>query len=326
MIKIPYHHRIQLDLKVIEETPGPFCMSFHFDLTPLLQSIEASGVINPPLVVRAEEGRVEVVVGYRRIMALKSLKKKSAECIDLSDLGFSTLDLLLLNLFDNLATRKFNDVERGMILSRLMEYLPEEKVLKEYLPLLKIPPKEEFLHIFLGLEKLDSQIKGAVAENLLSPRAVRVLIEMDDDARASIFSLLDNLNLSFNNQIQFIEYVIDISNKEEISIPDLILEGPLQDILKDKQLNNPQKQRNIMNFLRARRSPRLFHFEESFRRKISRMGLPKGVRIDHSPFFETPDYRLEIHFKTGGELKEKLDYLSKINGFYDIVKPPNDVD
>ena len=45
-----------LDSNAIHDDPGPFCMSYGFDLGPLIRSIQEFGVINPPIVVRQGEG------------------------------------------------------------------------------------------------------------------------------------------------------------------------------------------------------------------------------------------------------------------------------
>ena len=66
-------HRL-LNLKEIPEDPGPYCMSFGFDLDPLIRSIEKCGLLFPPFVAKNESGKMDVVIGFRRILALKSLK------------------------------------------------------------------------------------------------------------------------------------------------------------------------------------------------------------------------------------------------------------
>ena len=113
---------------------------------------------------------------------------------------------------------------------------------------------------------------------------------------------------------------MDISSNEGIEISDLIQGREIQEILEDKHLTNPQKIKRIMNALRARLYPRLSYHEEVFQKKLSRLGLPKGVKVYHSPFFESPDYRLEIRFKNGKELKDKIEILSHINELRNIVK------
>ena len=133
----------QIPLNRISEDPGPYCMSFRSDLDPLCRSIKKIGLIYPPLVIRGDGGKMDVVIGFRRILALKSLKCENAPMKDISDLGLSPLDLLIFNLYDNLSVRSFNNVEKGMILNRLKSHLPGKEIRKQYMPLLGLAPRED---------------------------------------------------------------------------------------------------------------------------------------------------------------------------------------
>ena len=62
----------QVALKDIDESPGPYCMSFGFNLDSLIQSIQQIGLVNPPILKSDPDG-LTVVAGYRRVMALKAL-------------------------------------------------------------------------------------------------------------------------------------------------------------------------------------------------------------------------------------------------------------
>ena len=59
----------------------------------------------------------------------------------------------------------------------------------------------------------------------------------------------------------------------------------------------------------------------AFKKKTAGLGLPDGIRIYHPPFFEDPDYRLEILFKNGQRLREKIHALGKISGLESLGNP-----
>ena len=308
-------------LKEIPEDPGPYCMSFRFDLGPLIRSIEKWGLLSPPFVVRNESGDLDVVVGFRRILALKSLKWNEAPMKDLSGKRLSTLDLLLLNLNDNLTVRSFNDVEKGMILNRLKPQVSEELFLGEYLPLLGVPARESLYRVYERLEELDFDIKDSLADGTLPIKTIKSLIELDPQARCLVFEWIKDLRFNINQQSIFIETATDISVNEGQSLSQLLREAPLLRIRKDKRLNNPQKVRRLLAYLRARRFPRLSDSEEAFEKKIKTLGLPDNVQISYPPFFESPDYRLEITFRNGEGLKETIQTLSHLKALESIGNP-----
>lgn len=312
---------VLVNAKEIDESPGSFTMSFGFDLKPLIRSIERFGLINTPCVVRDTKGKWVPVVGFRRILVLKSLQWEKIPCVDLSDLGLSVLDLILLNLHDNLTTRKFNDVEKGMILYRLTPHTIRDEILNYYMPLLDLPSHEPTLDLFLKLEGLDTIIKRSIAEGTVSLKTIKQIVDMGHEPCMVIFTWLKKIKLNFNQQLQFIEYIKDISIKEEKSINQILEEKQLLKLLEDTKLNNPQKTKHVLNLLKSRRFPRLTDSEKTFQKNISRLNLPKDVRIQHPPFFETPHYRLEILFRNGKELKEKIDYLAELDRLEMIEDP-----
>ena len=62
----------QVDIKDIDVRPGAYCMSFGFDLAPLTESIQRVGLINNPVLIRDGTEKLTIIVGYRRIHALKN--------------------------------------------------------------------------------------------------------------------------------------------------------------------------------------------------------------------------------------------------------------
>ena len=63
---------VRLD-KIDGGSHGPFSMSYAFDPGPLILSIKNAGLINPPILREDEQGKLDIVAGYRRVEALKSL-------------------------------------------------------------------------------------------------------------------------------------------------------------------------------------------------------------------------------------------------------------
>jgi hypothetical protein len=320
MQKIAGGRAVSIAISEICLEPGPFCMSFHFNTDFLKRSLERFGLWSPLFVVDMGKEGLQMVMGYRRIHALKSLRERLVACIDLTDCGLSTFDLLMLNFYDNLTTRSFNDVEKAMILARLSRYLPEDQITQTYMSLLQLPAHEETLHLYLGIEELDGPLKRSVATGAVSLKALERLMGLDHVSRKSLSLLFSKIKFNFNNQLKFIEYIIDLSIKEGAKISDLLMHGPIQDILQDHRTNPPQKVKKLLTHMRSRRFPTLSRYEEVFRQEILKLSLPDDVTLYHAPYFETSDIRLEIAFREGKELKKRLAALLDLEGLEEIEK------
>ena len=295
-------------LRNIDDSPGPCCMSFGFDLNPLIQSIERVGLINPPLLKRDNQGSITIITGYRRIKALKSLHTDSAGCRILSGDNILQVECLLLNLHDNLAIRKLNDVEKGMVLVRLIPWVKTLEIVDHYMPLLGLPSNKATLASYLKIEEeMEVQAKESIAHGQLSFRNAIMLLDIDSLSRSSIIDLISNMKLTVNQQRQLIDYTIDLSHVEGRSIPDFLDDQSIKRINSDTRMNNPQKGRALIRYLRMKRYPSVSKAEREFKKMVSRLNLGEMVRIDHSPSFESPYYRLEVLFKDGPSLRGKLE-------------------
>ena len=310
-------------MRHLNEESGPYTMSFGFDLQPLVRSIQEIGLINPIIVVRSDQEDFHVVAGYRRMKALRSLQVESIPCIDLSDSGLSNLQILLFNLYDNLSIRAFNSVEKGMIMSRLIKYLPRREVINKYLPLLDISNRND-LDLFLEIDRMDFRIRRSLAAGSLSLKTVRRLVSMDKICRERIFMWIDKLSLSFNYQSQFVEYIEDISHIEDKDISEVLDNDYARAILEDSRINNPQKARHLLEALKTRRYPALTSAEKQFHKKVARLRLPGKVHIGYPGSFEAPGYHLEILFKDGKELIETINVLSRLKGLGTLGDPWKD--
>ncbi len=311
---------ILIDPDRIDLNPGPYCMSFGFEIEPLASSIQAIGLINVPYVTGRKDGLYDIVAGYRRIKALISLNQKEMPCIDLSGAGLSALELLFLNLHDNLTTRGFNPVEKGMILNRLILHMPRSRILEYYAPLLGISGHRDLDTLF-RIEELVRTGKELLANGSLSLKAAGLILGMDDRAQSTVIKWLSSIKLNFNQQLKFIEYIDDIAIKEGKNIHELLNEDTFSTLLQDNLLNTPQRAGRLLDLLRERRFPLLRACEKAFQEEIKGLDLPKGVRLRHPPFFEGPEYLLEVAFKDGKGLKETIDALARTDGLEKIRDP-----
>lgn len=311
-----------VDSDQISDSPGPYCMSFGFDPELYSRSIEKIGLVNTPLLIKNRSGYMDVISGYRRIQAVKALGWSRTPCRILPESTLSALECLLLNLYENLSTRVFNSVEKGMILKHLVEHLKEGEVIKNYMPLLGLPSHEETLRFYIRIEgELDVEIKSRLALGGLTLQAAKMLLDVDPESRLPICHLIIILKLNSNKQKQLIDNIVDISYMSGMSIYELIHKGPIEEICSDQKLNIPQKGDAVLRFLRSRRLPSLTTAESTFRKMISQLDLPNGVKINAPRFFEDPHYSLEVSFREGRELKDKIENLSRKEGLEILGDP-----
>jgi len=304
---------LMIDISDIDLRPGPFSMSFSFNLEPLKASIDKFGVLNPPYLLKDPDSTFTVVAGYRRLLAVRELGWPDILCQIIPD-ALPPLTALLLNLNDNLIHRQLNNIEKGMVLKRLTRFLKEEEIVSDFMPTLGIPANTQTLRLFLGLQELEESIQISVAMERVSLRVAGLMLNIGRDDRLRINDLFTSLKFSFNRQWEVTQWIKEIANREGLSIKEVLDKGDIIELLNNDRINNPQKVKLIVKILKSVRFPSLLEAERLFREGLSNLRLPLGVKIIPPLFFEGIDYRLEIVFTEGEGLKETLAELSHLSG------------
>jgi hypothetical protein len=313
---------VEVSVDRMDLAPGPFTMSYGFDLQPMKLSIKRAGLLNLPLLLESGAGRLIIVSGYRRIAALLEMDFKHLPARILKEREISSLDVLLINFFDNLATREFNSVEKGMALSRLANHFSAGEILSHYMALLGLPSRQPTLENYISFDRdLDESLKRGLVEGRISEPAAKALLDLMPEERKAVGQLFLDLTFTINQQKQLIELLKDISRTKRTSMADVLQEQRFLDIRSSHSLNGPQKTKSLLALLRLQKFPRLSRAEETFKKEVLRLQLPRHVRVQAPSYFESEFYRMEISFRNGKELKDVIDHLAGVDGLRQLGNP-----
>jgi hypothetical protein len=285
--------------------PGTFCMSHGFDNSKLINSIEKIGLINKPCILKRNDQSVDIITGYRRILALKELDIEEVYCFDLTNSGLSDYELFMFALHDNLFSRKyFTYIEKSMIINILNRLVEDKDIIYKVCSLVDVNRKD--YPVLIKINLLDDNIKQAISDSILHIKTIELLLQMEASDIILISYWINKLKLSYNYQLQFIDYINDISRIHKFSISSLMNEEFFISLLTDDKKNIPQKSKELMDYLRVRRNPNISRYQENFEKKLKKLNLPSNVRVMNPVFFESEGYKLEIDFNNGDELNEIL--------------------
>ncbi len=316
--RLPETVTSKIAISEIDLEPGPFCMSFNFSLEQLKSSIERFGVLNAPYVIKGLDSQYTVVTGYRRLLAVRELDWTEVLCHVLAA-DFSPLEALLLNFYDNIVHREMNEIEKAMVLERLNTYLKQEALMNEFMPMLGLSANRHNLDILLQIPKLEEQIRMSIATQRISLRVAGLMMTLDSGDRLKVNELFTGLKVSFNQQWEVIQWIVEIASREGRPPKEVLEDDALTEIMNNSKMSNPIKSKMIVNVLKKRRFPSLVKAESAFKKGVSSLSLPQGLKIIPPPFFEGKMYRLEIGFSQGDELKEKVERLFRQPGLEQIT-------
>jgi len=272
---------------------------------------EQVGLLNPPILRKKSNATHQVICGYKRVLVLRKLGIPSLTSTIVPP-EISDKKSLLLSLYDNISHREFNPIEKSMAIIKLQNYYTEEKIVHDFLPVLKLKPHITQLRAFKLLCKLEREIKDALLEGKISVHTSIQLSQMDRASRRALGKLLIALSLSVSKQAEILDYVLEIAIRENLPVEKVIGTSEIRSILENKKLNNPQKGESIRKYLRERRYPQLTEKEKQFTYNLKQLKFPPQITLRPPPFFEGDNYHLNLRFKNLNGLKQSLQKLESL--------------
>jgi ParB family chromosome partitioning protein len=271
----------------------------------LRRSIQTVGLIQIPLLQRTGHGDFRIVSGSRRLLICRELGLEPITC-QILDESLRPGACLRLAVYDNIAARILNPVERSLVLSKMLAFFPRPQVIGEVMPLLHLEPSITLLSRYIELLRMENDMLDALADGRLHERTAFALAPLEPTDRRALFTLFGEFSFSVSVQREIIDLVVEIGQREGM-VPAEVLKADAISALRREQ-RRPARHRaeEIRRYLQGRRTPRLTARRGRFLKETQELGLPSGVRLIPPPFFEGPHWRLEFTFQRGKDLAATL--------------------
>ncbi len=298
-----------VELSRIDWGDTAFRITYQRPIEFLCRSIEAIGLQRPPLVQEKEPERLRIVSGYRRLRACQRLGKKAVPC-QVVDPKTAFADLYLYQLHENL-DRGFNTIEQILAVQGLSRFMDEETLVRDYLPLIGLPPQKALLKRWRSLGRVSPFYWPFLLNGRLHPETVeRVLVEFPGLSEV-LLSWFVFLRLSFQHQKAFLFDLQEIAARRKENLEkqaSLLFNLPE---FYSRSTTPAQKAEKMRKIFREILFPLLTEQEQCFRTIQKRLGLGSEIKLTPPPFFEGGRYELKIGFSNRQQLQEALQRVSR---------------
>jgi len=299
----------------IDRSDRSYIYTFEPPISEMILSIRQIGLLNPPILEEMSPGTYRIVSGLRRIIALDHLGQKEFPArVYGKARPEPALNLFLLNLYDNAATRKFSIVEKAHILDRLVRVfqMTESEIIERIFPVLELGQNPQVLTRYLALVPAEDYVKVALVADEISPDTVLHLLNLAEDDRKIVFHLFQQLKIGKNNQKEVLRLLIDISKKNEWPISRIMEQPGVARIMAEGKLTLPVKATLVKEALKKMRYPRLSQVEIQFDLLKKRLKLPPTMHLNPPPYFESDRYSVEFSFRNKREFDQALAQLNRM--------------
>ena len=232
----------KIPLDQIDLSDETFSVNFMPDLRGLRSSIEDVGLIQPVLLIEKGD-QYQIVCGFRRLSVTKELGKSEIESRVFEEKEMDELQLFSLSLHENLTTRGFNAVEKGIALDKLVHYFQMDQtiIVQTFLPLFSLEPNEKILNTFLSLARMEDEVKRYVLKEKVSRSNIRILSNFTSEDRMALVPLFSSLKLGENRLREMLALLEEVSRRDQTRVRDIVYQREIQAILSQKELTPSHK-------------------------------------------------------------------------------------
>ena len=317
---------MKISIDSINTTDDFYRTSYFSDFSALQRSLRAVGQVQSVRLEKRADGGLRVISGFRRIWAARQLGWTTLEAEVISVPASKQFRLFRQTLFENLALRSFNWVEKAFVVRRLKNQfrVTEDEIVGNWFTALQIGQNRRWLAWLLPIPGYEYDVQRAIAEDALTFDLFEFLPELDGESRQALVGLFQVLKLGKNRQKEFFSLLRDVALREEISIGALLKRDELEKILRAENTSLGQKTQRTRETLRRWRYPHLVATETRFRQLLRDLRLPPGIQLRPPPNFEGDKFRMDFAFRNAEDftkivrkLREvaasgKLDALSRL--------------
>jgi hypothetical protein len=289
-------------------------ISEDLDLVRMRSSLEAVGLINPVILLeRAAPAGHRIVCGFRRLHGLRRLGRAEAAARFLQPADFSTLEVFLKAVWDNLSHRQLNPLEVARVLFKLKHQCgaEEETLVTHFLPLLGLSPHRNVLRSYLNLHRLHPGLRRLLDAGHLTLSSAERLAQAGHEVQAGVAPVLAAVRLSASLQREVLELAEDLAAISGGTLVDVMNQAEILEIAGDARLSAFQKGERIHSYLHRRRNPRISEVREAFLAERRRLNLPGTVRLSPDAFFESPRLRVEFDVASAEAFRETVEALGR---------------
>lgn len=297
-----------LQLSNLNLADDSYRITFQPRLNALKGSIKAVGLIQPISVRHTQEGTFQIVTGYKRVLVLQELERQTIPAVVYEPGDLSPTQAFLWNLHDNAITRPLNVIEKSTALVKLSHFysIPEEELVKQFLPLLDEEPSYKILHQLLSLASLTEPLKNHVVTNNVALSSASRIAEFTPSTQQALLPVLTHIRPSTNKLNELLALIREVSARDGLSVEEILSRYQLLKLVADPNAAPADKVRALRQALRGIKLPQLTERQRQLAELINSLDLPESARLVADPYFESQKMKLEYQFSQPEELSHLI--------------------
>ncbi len=314
-----------ISVEKIDLTDKTYRISTDNNISKLLDSIQANGLINP-VIVKKNNDRFIVISGYKRILAIneiginKILVKvvKEKETKEETDFFCTKLSII-----ENAFHRELNIIEQAKAVSLLKKSLNIKEISLSSLFFFKTNLNHKIIGKLLKIQSLDNSIHNLILSKKLSMNNALKLKDYETQIFDAFINIFQKVRMGQNKQLEIIVNFHEIALRDDISLLELINSNKVSEIINHDNPDENYKANLLRSYLNKKRYPELTKAYEDHKKGIKELRLEPEIKLDPPNNFEGEKYSLSFEFRDRKEFEKHIAKLVSINkneAFKNLIK------
>jgi len=306
-------------LSAIDMADSQFRISDPRSLTPLIDSIQAVGLLVPPLVIPMDGDRYRIVSGFARIAACQKLAVENL-LVRIAASDTSATELIRAAVSENALARELTVMEKTRVVMLLQKGYPDPKAVTDVVQSLGIAESPELVTKLSRLAHLPVFIQQAVEKGVVGLAMALAMGRLESDAAQRLIQLYQMLRLGLNRQREVLTLIQEIAKRESLPITAVLAADEISAAIYGAAKDRARRRSLFLHYLKKRRYPVLTQKEELFSQLRQRLQLGPKVQINPPPYFEDGTYQLVLGFDSLDELDQRYRKVGEIKLDPNLIK------
>lgn len=266
----------------------------------LYESLEAVGILNPPLLWEKKPDRFAIVDGFTRLSWLRA-RSSHVDALVFPE-HTDPARLLAMRLEAKMFSRALNRAEKAQILARYAPLTSQEDLRRRICPALGISSQPQSLSLWRAIAAWPARHLDALARDFVAEKTALSLVPLPEKDRQSFLDLLIALRCSASLQMEILERCLDIARRDGIALHALVASPEMQAILEDENRNRREKTAAVRELVHRWRFPRVHERMERLERAMAAVKMSSALSLVPPPYWEGDGWELRVRFRTPSDL------------------------
>jgi len=298
-------------LSQIKTDNKKFRITTREDLNSLMASIDASGLLSPPVLMPDDNSQYIIVCGFRRISACLQLGWERVDA-RFVDCGADEADCAVAAIAENCSQRELNLIEMSRAVNLLADTLPEGVEIQQSARRAGLPAAPAVFSKLRPLCRLPERLQRGILNGTLSLAMADRLGRMAEEDALEACDLFCDIRAGLNVQREILDHAGESALREGVKLVEILRSENIPAIRASEDLDRSAKTGQIRRLLKKRRFPALTAAEDDYIRKVGELGLIKGLKIVPPPGFEGRNFTLSLTFSKMEQLREQKETIEKM--------------